>query len=61
MRKIVEYASKPACPKGNVNWLEWENNVWSQLVKRQNKVTETRACKEILKGRKLFNFGDNIP
>lgn len=29
MRKVIEYASKPACPKGNVDWLKWENNVWS--------------------------------
>jgi phenylalanine-4-hydroxylase len=62
MAKSSKYISKQPDEKGIISWSEEENKIWSDLVKRQLKCIEGKACDEYLVGLKKINLPhDRIP
>jgi len=53
---MAQYHSKPVNEQGIVNWSPEEDAIWRDLVSRQLKLVEQRACKEYLAGLKLLNL-----
>ena len=58
----TSYVAKPVDSKGIAHYTEDENEVWHDLIKRQLKIVEGRACAEYMHGLELLNLPhDKIP
>jgi phenylalanine-4-hydroxylase len=56
-----KYESKLGDIGGRIQYSQTENETWDFLVKRQNKLIQTRGCKEFLHGVDLLNFSSEVP
>lgn len=62
MAKSAKYVSKNGDEHGVIEWSEQENSIWKDLVARQLKVIEGKACDEFFDGLELLNLPhDRIP
>jgi phenylalanine-4-hydroxylase len=62
MSKVSQYISKEPDENGFINWSDEENAIWSELITRQLKCIEGKACDEYMAGLKLLNLPtDKIP
>ena len=62
MGKESKYVSKQPGENSHIEWSDEENKVWHDLVERQLKCIEGKACDEYMEGLKLLNFPkDRIP
>jgi phenylalanine-4-hydroxylase len=62
MGKATKYISKVADENGYIQWTDEENSVWQELISRQLKCVEEKACDEYKFGSKLLNLPhDRIP
>ncbi|MHA7841384.1 MAG: phenylalanine 4-monooxygenase [Gammaproteobacteria bacterium] len=60
--KTTSYVAKQPDAQGYVTYDEDENSVWHELIVRQRKVIENRACEEYLQGVNTLNLSnDAIP
>ena len=46
----MNYVAKWPNEKGIIEWTDVENKTWNQLITRQKKSVENRACDEYLDG-----------
>ncbi|GAB2648599.1 phenylalanine 4-monooxygenase [Vibrio panuliri] len=59
---MTQYVSNPVDKDGLVAWSDEENAIWHDLVERQLKLVQSRACKEYLRGLELLNLPqDRVP
>ncbi|MGF1910808.1 phenylalanine 4-monooxygenase [Vibrio kasasachensis] len=59
---MTKYHSNPVDKQGMVAWSKEENAIWHDLVERQQKLVQTRACHEYLNGLKLLDLPiDRVP
>jgi phenylalanine-4-hydroxylase len=59
---MTQYQSKPITPDGKIEWSDEEHAIWRDLVSRQNKIIQGRACKEYIHGLDLLNLPvDHLP
>jgi len=62
MGKASKYVSRSADENGFIQWSDEENSVWQELITRQLKCVEEKACEEYKLGSKLLNLPhDRIP
>ena len=62
MAKSSKYTSRPMDDEGIVDWTDEENSIWKDLVERQLKIIEGRACDEFMQGLELLDLPkDRIP
>jgi phenylalanine-4-hydroxylase len=62
MAKLSKYTSKQPDENGVIAWSHEENKIWSELVARQLKCIEGKACDEYMEGLKKINLPhDRIP
>ncbi len=62
MAKASKYVSRTADENGLIQWSDEENQIWSELVERQLKCIEGKACNEYLEGLEKINLPhDRIP
>lgn len=62
MGKTSKYVSKQPDEKGFIEWSDEENAIWAELVARQLKCIEGKACDEYMHGLEALNFPqDRIP
>jgi len=62
MAKSAKYVSRVADANGVISWSAEENTVWKELLTRQLKTVEGKACDEFMEGLKLLNLPeDRIP
>ena len=62
MAKASKYTSKTPDENGVIHWSDEENKIWSELVARQLKCIEGKACNEYMEGLKVINLPhDRIP
>lgn len=59
MAKSSKYTSHQSDENGVVAWSEEENSIWSDLVQRQLKIIQGRACDEFMHGLALLNLPQN--
>jgi len=58
----TKYISRVADENGHIHWSDEENSVWQELITRQLKCVENKACDEYKLGSKLLNLPhDRIP
>ncbi len=58
----TDYIAKTVDEKGNATYTADENAVWQELMQRQLKIVEGRACQEYLDGMTLLNLPkDRVP
>jgi phenylalanine-4-hydroxylase len=56
------YVGKPIDSHGFINYTAEENSVWHELITRQEKIVQNRACDEFTAGLKLLDFpSDKVP
>ncbi|RTZ17592.1 phenylalanine 4-monooxygenase [Vibrio aquaticus] len=53
---MTQYHSRAVNEHGIVDWSDEDNQVWHELIIRQQKLVEQRACKEYLAGLRLLNL-----
>ncbi len=59
---MTQYHSKPVNLQGYVDWDDDENSIWHDLVDRQQKVIQNRACQAYLDGLEMLNLPvDRVP
>ena len=56
MAKSAKYISRPADSNGYIDWSDEENTIWNELITRQLKVVEGKACDEFVEGLKLLDL-----
>ncbi|MFY8326203.1 phenylalanine 4-monooxygenase [Pseudoalteromonas sp. ZZD1] len=62
MAKASKYTSRTPDENGVIHWSDEENKIWSELVARQLKCIEGKACNEYMEGLKKINLPhDRIP
>lgn len=62
MGKSSKYTAKVPDEDGFINYTEDENQVWHELIVRQNKIIQGRACQEFLDGLEILQLPeDHIP
>jgi len=62
MGNATKYISRVADENGYIQWSDEENSVWQELITRQLKCVEDKACDEYKFGSKLLNLPhDRIP
>jgi phenylalanine-4-hydroxylase len=62
MGMATKYISRVADENGHIHWSDEENSVWQELITRQLKCVEDKACDEYKFGSKLLNLPhDRIP
>ncbi len=62
MAKQSNYVSKHPDENGVIAWTDEENQIWSELITRQLKCIEGKACDEYMDGLKKLNMPlDRIP
>jgi phenylalanine-4-hydroxylase len=61
-QKTSTYVARPVDEKGNAAYTPEENQVWQELVARQSKIVQGRACDEYIRGLALLKLPpDRIP
>lgn len=59
---MTQYHSKPVNKQGFVDWNDEENQIWHDLVVRQQDVIQNRACQAYLGGLEMLNLPiDQVP
>lgn len=62
MAKQSSYVSKQSDENGFIQWSDEENQIWSELISRQLKCIEGKACNEFFDGLKKLNLPmDRVP
>lgn len=62
MAKTTKYTAKVPDENGYIAYTEDENQVWHELIQRQLKIIEGRACQEFLDGLEILQLPrDHIP
>jgi len=61
MKNKSKYVSHPLNSEGNVEYSDTENETWDFLVSRQNRLIQSRACKEFISGVELLQFKKTVP
>jgi phenylalanine-4-hydroxylase len=56
MSKNTRYKSHQPDESGLVNWSAQENDIWAELLQKQLRLLEGRACDEYLNGLELLNL-----
>ncbi len=60
--KKFNYIAKKPDQSGNISYTTEENAVWQELIHRQSKIIENRACPEYIHGLQLLNLPkDRVP
>lgn len=60
--KQTNYEAKPVDAIGNASYTAEENSIWNELILRQKKIIQDRACQEYQDGLELLNLPeDRIP
>lgn len=61
-KKKSAYVAKPVDEQGIAHYTDEENQIWHELITRQQPLLQHRACDEFLQGIELVNFpNDRIP
>jgi phenylalanine-4-hydroxylase len=55
----TKYSAKPMNDKGVVEWTDEENAIWHDLITRQRRVIQDRACQDYLDGLDALNLPDD--
>ncbi len=61
MKKESKYESHKPNKDGIVTYSDTENETWDFLVSRQDRLIQSRACKEFIRGVELLNFTNKVP
>jgi phenylalanine-4-hydroxylase len=62
MGKATNYTSREPDENGYIAWSDDENAIWAELVARQMKCIQGKACDEYLRGLETLNFpSERIP
>ena len=62
MSKGTKYLAKPADANGIIHWTEEENQIWNELITRQEKAIQGKVCDEYIHGLDLLNLPrDRVP
>lgn len=62
MAKASKYVSRQPDSNGVIDWSQEENQIWAELVARQKKLLQGRACDEFMHGMDLLKLPeDRIP
>lgn len=62
MSKATKYVAKAMDAQGIIDWSEDENQIWNELITRQRKAIQGKACDEYLHGLELLQLPmDRIP
>jgi phenylalanine-4-hydroxylase len=59
MQKTSSYVAKPVDKNGNAAYTPEENQIWQELVARQSKIVQGRACHEYMRGLELLQLPPN--
>ena len=62
MGKVTKYVSKQPDEQGYIEWTDEENAVWRDLIERQMKCIQGKACDEYMQGLEMLNLPmDRVP
>lgn len=55
----TSYIAKELDENGFIEWSDEENEVWHDLIVRQKKIIQNRACDEYIRGLEILNFPEH--
>ncbi len=56
---VTKYVAKERDEAGFIEWSDEENEIWHDLIVRQKKIIQNRACDEYIKGLEILNLPEH--